>query len=130
MRADTEPQNNMSGNSLYARLGGDDALEAVVDDFYDRVLSDDTLRPYFEDVPMGELRTHQKQFLAAVTGGPVEWDGPDMEDAHAHLEISAGDFERVADHLQSTLVELDVREKERAEVMEAVAMLEPFIVSS
>ena len=120
----------MSENSLYVRLGGEAALEAVVDEFYDRVLSDERLQPYFADASMAELREHQKQFLTAVTGGPVEWNGRNMERAHAHLDITSGDFERVADHLQSTLVSFDVPEAERTEVMETVAKLEPAIVSS
>lgn len=120
----------MSEESLYVRLGGEEALDAVVDDFYDRVLSDEQLQPYFADVPMADLREHQKQFLAAVTGGPAEWNGRDMGEAHAHLDITARDFERVAEHLQSTLVAFDVPEAERTEVMETVAMLEPAIVSA
>jgi hemoglobin len=120
----------MSEKSLYVRLGGEAALEAVVDDFYDRVLADEGLRPYFEDVSMDELRDHQKQFLSAVTGGPVEWSGQDMDRAHAHLDITSEDFAAVAEHLRAALVALDVPEEERTAVMETVAMLEPSIVSA
>jgi hemoglobin len=130
IRHDTETISDMSEMSLYARLGGEEALEAVVDDFYDRVLADEGLRPYFEDVSMDELRDHQKQFLSAVTGGPVEWEGQDMDRAHAHLDITSEDFAAVAEHLQATLVALDVPEEERTAVMETVAMLEPSIVSA
>ena len=48
----------MSGKSLYDRLGGEVALDAVVDEFYDRVLADEELRPYFADVSMDELHEH------------------------------------------------------------------------
>lgn len=120
----------MSDKSLYARLGGEEALEAVVDRFYERVLADEDLRPYFEDTSMDDLREHQTQFLAAVTGGPVEWGGRNMERAHADLDVTTGDFEQVAEHLEDTLVEFEVPEAERTEVMEAVAMLEPAIVSA
>jgi hemoglobin len=117
----------MSEESLYTRLGGEEALSVVVDRFYDRVLDDKNLRPYFDDVSMEELREHQKEFLAAVTGGPVEWDGRDMERAHSHLDIASEDFDRVAGHLQTTLSELDVPEEEADEVMETVARLKPKI---
>jgi hemoglobin len=120
----------MSGKSLYDRLGGEVALDAVVDEFYDRVLADEELRPYFADVSMDELHDHQKQFLSAVTGGPVEWDGQDMDRAHAHLDVTSEDFAAVAEHLRATLVALDVPEEERTAVMETVAMLEPSIVSA
>lgn len=120
----------MSDSSLYTRLGGEASLEAVVERFYDRVLADGDLRPYFEDTSMDDLREHQTQFLTAVTGGPVEWGGQNMARAHEHLDITSGDFEQVAGHLDSTLVEFDVPETERTEVMEAVAMLESAIVSA
>jgi len=120
----------MSESELYTRLGGEEAIAAVVDDFYERVLADEALRPYFEGAPMEDLREHQRQFLAAVTGGPVEWSGQDMARTHAHLDITSEEFEQVAEHLRDTLVELDVREEERTEVMETVAMLEPAIVST
>ena len=120
----------MPESTLYSRLGGEEALDAVVDRFYDRILADEELRPHFEDVPMAELREHQKQFLAAVTGGPVEWDGQNVEEAHAPLDITPEDFERVADHLQATLAEFDVPEAEATEVMETISLLEPKIVSA
>jgi hemoglobin len=130
IRSDIETIIDMSESSLYERLGGEAALDAVVDDFYDRVLADEELRPYFEDVSMDELRDHQTQFLSAVTGGPVEWDGQDMDRAHAHLDVTSEDFAAVAEHLRATLVALDVPEEERTAVMETVAMLEPSIVSA
>lgn len=121
---------NMSEDTLYTRLGGNEAVDAAVDHFYDRVLDDDDLRSYFEDVSMEELREHQKKFLTAVTGGPVEWDGRDMERAHDHLDIPPEDFDQVADHLRRTLIHLDVPEAEVTEVLETVALLKPKIVSS
>lgn len=120
----------MSEKSLYTRLGGEEALDAVVDSFYDRVLSDEELQPYFQGVSTEQLREHQKQFLTAVTGGPAEWNGRDMEGAHTGLDITSEDFEQVAEHLRATLVAFDVGEEEREEVMETVGRLESAIVSA
>jgi hypothetical protein len=44
--------------TLYQQLGSEPAVEAVVDEFYDRVLADESLAPLFKDVPMAQLRAH------------------------------------------------------------------------
>ncbi|WP_410765568.1 group I truncated hemoglobin [Haloferax sp. DFSO60] len=120
----------MSGEqSLYERLGGEDALSAVVDEFYERMLADEQLQGYFEDADMNSLRAHQVQFFSSVTGGPVEYTGADMQEAHAHLELTHDDFEATAVHLQNTLESFDVGDENITSVMTAVASLEDDIVS-
>lgn len=120
----------MSDTTLYEALGGRDAIEAVVDRFYERVITDEQLAPYFEDVDDEELRKHQAAFLTYVTGGADEYDGRSMEAAHAGLGITAADFAAVAEHLQATLAEFDVPEEHADEVMAAVADLEPAIAGA
>lgn len=116
--------------TLYERLGGRDAISAVVEEFYDRVLDDQRVEHFFEDTDVSALRAHQTQFLASVTGGPVEYDGADLSTAHAHLDIGGRDFEIIATHLDESLASFDVPESEREEVVAAVAELEPAIVSA
>ncbi|WP_089698036.1 group I truncated hemoglobin [Halogranum gelatinilyticum] len=89
--------------TVYNEIGGQAAVEAVVDDFYDRVLSDDQLVHFFDDQDMAELRAHQVQFISAVAGGPVDYTGDDMREAHEHLDISESDFAAVAEHLEAAL---------------------------
>jgi len=56
---------------LYDRLGGDDAMELVVDIFYRKVLEDDLVAKFFEDVDIAGQRLKQKAFLAMAFGGPI-----------------------------------------------------------
>jgi hemoglobin len=114
--------------TLYERLGGGDAIEAVVDEFYEAVLADPQLAPYFEDVDVTRQRAHQTAFIAAVTGGPGTYDGDDMREAHAHLDLSAADFAAVAGHLNDALAECGVADDDRETVMSEVASLEPAIL--
>jgi len=72
--------------TIYARIGGNEAVESVVADFYDRVFSDPLLQPYFEDIDRDALYAHQVQFISAVAGGPVSYDGADMQAAHEEWE--------------------------------------------
>lgn len=121
----------MSRNvTLYDRLGGQEAIEAVVDRFYERVLDDDRLRPYFEDTDMDRLRRHQTMFLSFATGGPVEYGGRDMETAHAGLGITDEDFAAVAVHLQAALKEFDVDDEDVQAVAEEIMALKEDVVTA
>lgn len=57
----------MSDETVFDRLGGHEAVESVVNDFYDRVLTDDRVIHHFEDSDTTELRAHQIQFI------PGDW---------------------------------------------------------
>jgi len=118
----------MTQETLYDRLGGHDGIRAVVDDFYDRVLADEQLAPYFEDMDMEALRTHQVQFVSAVAGGPVEYTGADMREAHAHMDITAADFDLVGQYLQSALEDNGVPDEHVEAIMsEVVALKAPVL---
>jgi hemoglobin len=117
-----------SGETLYDRLGGRDAVDAVVDEFYDRVLADESLAPFFEGTEMDELRAHQAAFISAVTGGPDDYEGATMREAHAHLDLSEREFAAVAGHLDDALAAFDVSESDREAVLAEVAELESAIL--
>jgi len=120
----------MSEETLHERLGGQAAIDLVVDEFYDRVLADESLAPHFEDTDTAALRDHQKEFITFVTGGAEEYEGPDMATAHADLGITDEAFGRVAEHLDASLRACDVADEDREELMGAVAGLQDAIVSA
>ena len=74
-----------SPQSLYQQLGGEAAVNAAVDVFYRKVLSDDRVSRFFDDVDMDVQIAKQKAFLTMVFGGPVAYTGKDMRAGHAHL---------------------------------------------
>lgn len=117
-------------SDLYEKLGGRDGLEAVVDEFYDRVLDDDQLRPFFDDADVDDLRAHQVLFLGSLAGGDLEYDGQSMAEAHADLGISDDDFDAVAGHLAESLEAYDVPEPATDAVVEAVADYRDDIVTA
>lgn len=109
--------------TLFERLGGKSAIEAAVDIFYDKIMKDDSIRPFFDGVDMARQRGKQKIFLTMAFGGPVKYDGKDLRQAHAHLVargLNDSHFDAVAGHLQSTLKELCVANDLIAEVMALV----------
>jgi hemoglobin len=75
----------MEATTLYEQLGGAPAVDAAVDVFYRKVLSDDRVSHFFDDVDMDRQIAKQKSFLTMVFGGPVAYTGKDMRAAHTHL---------------------------------------------
>lgn len=92
----------------YGRIGGAPAVRKAVDMFYELVLADKLLAPYFAKVSLPQLKRHQAALLTKVLGGPDSYTGRDMTAAHAELRISDAHFQRVANYLTATLYCLHV----------------------
>lgn len=94
--------------SLYDSIGGEAAVDAAVDVFYRKVLSDPSISHYFDTVDMDRQRAKQKAFLTYAFGGPNAYSGKDMRTAHARMKLTEADFNAVMGHLGATLKELGV----------------------
>lgn len=109
----------MNNPSLYEQLGGEAAIDAAVDIFYRKVLADDRINIFFEDVDMSRQAAKQKAFLTMVFGGPNHYSGLDMRKGHAHLlkmGLNDSHVDAVIENLGSTLRELGVKEELIAQV--------------
>ncbi|MBK8260411.1 MAG: group 1 truncated hemoglobin [Nannocystis sp.] len=98
-------------STIYEQIGGEPAMSAAVELFYRKVLSDEVIARFFEGVDMERQMGKQKAFLTMVTGGPNNYTGRNMRDAHAHLVktgLSDVHFDHVVKHLGDTLLELGV----------------------
>jgi len=103
-------------SSLYERLGGEAAVDKAVDIFYDKVLADADISPFFDSLDMVAQARKQKTFLTMVFGGPSDYAGKDMRAGHAHLGIEELHFNRVVELLAATLTELGATAADIAEV--------------
>ena len=100
--------------SLYEQLGGQAAVEAAVDNFYRKVLSDDRVSHFFENTDMDRQIAKQKAFLTMAFGGPHNYGGRDMRTAHAALVekgLNDSHVDAIIELLGATLRELGVREE-------------------
>lgn len=105
--------------TLYDKIGGEAAVNAAVDIFYRKVLTDDRISHFFDDVDMERQAAKQKSFLTFAFGGPNHYTGLDMRRAHAHLlerGLNDSHFDAVVENLASTLAELNVPQEYIAEV--------------
>jgi hemoglobin len=116
-------------DTIYHRIGGHQALEVVVEDFYCRVLDDDHLSGFFAGTNMNRLKGKQVEFFAAALGGPLPYSGAPMKRVHRGRGISVHHFNLVAGHLQDSLCAAGVPEATIAEILAAIAPLSADIAS-
>lgn len=105
--------------SLYDQLGGEPAVNAAVDIFYRKMLSDDRVSRFFEGVDMDKQAGKQKAFLTMVFGGPNKYTGKDMYEGHKHLikmGLDDSHVDAVIENLGATLKELGVKDELIAQV--------------
>lgn len=120
----------ISSPTLYESLGAEDGIGAAVSAFYERVLADPELAGYFEGVDMFTLRRHQTDMLVTATGGPQQYTGQDMAEAHEGLQITDAAFDKVVGHLGATLVAAGASDDAIAAVVAALSPLRSSIVSA
>ena len=120
--------------SLYTRLGGYDAIAAMVDDLLPRLRSDELLSRFW--VSPRSLDTHNRErqlavdFIASAAGGPTFYLGRDMRMSHKGMGISKADYAAFMRCLAVSCDKFSVPEPERSEVVAFVTSLEPEIVEA
>ena len=92
------------------------------------MIADDRVNYFFKNTEMKAQRAKQAKFLAFVMGGPEKWKGRSMFDAHKGLNITEEHFGAIAQHLLSTLQELNVPKSIIDEIMAVVASTHDDIV--
>ena len=130
-QAQAEKSKPMAEKTLYERLGGYDAISAVVDDFIGRLGKD----PMFDRFGQGrsmdsKQRTKQliKDQLCTYTGGPCAYIGRDMAAAHQGLKITQKEWDASVEHLKASLAQLKVGDKEQKELLAIVDKLKGDII--
>jgi hemoglobin len=106
-------------STLYQQLGGASAMEAAVEIFYRKMLTDSRVARFFDGVDMDRQMAKQQAFLTMVTGGPNVYAWRDMQTAHAHLlaqGLNDSHVDIVIEHLGSTLRELGAGDEQIAKV--------------
>ncbi|WP_280361144.1 group I truncated hemoglobin [Nocardia wallacei] len=128
-RSKSEPTAVVEPGTIYEQIGGQEALEAVVEDFYVRVLADAELAPFFTGTNMSRLKGRQVEFFAAALGGPEPYTGAPMKQVHQGRGITMHHFGLVAGHLTDSLKTAGVPDDLVAQIIGAVAPLADDIAS-
>jgi hemoglobin len=121
----------MKEKSLYHRLGGYDAIAAVVDDFIGRLVTDKALTRFFGGASTNtqqRFRQHLVDQVCAVTGGPCVYVGRDMKTAHGGLGITEAEWQAGVNDLVAALDKFKVPQKEKDELIAIIATTKKDIV--
>jgi hemoglobin len=116
--------------SDYDRIGGGPAVKGVVERFYELILADEQLAGFFDGTDMTSLKRHQVLLISQVLGGPANYDGRDLREAHAGLDITRGDYISTVSHLVQAMTEADVPPAIMERVGTTLAATEPDVVTS
>ncbi|MEX2237079.1 MAG: hypothetical protein WEB00_06055 [Dehalococcoidia bacterium] len=90
----------MPGPSLYERLGGINAIAMVVDRCSDEIVKNPklnqnpALKEWNESGKLPALKFMRTLWIAQEAGGPFQYTGKNLDEAHRHLHITSAEFER------------------------------------
>ena len=115
--------------SLYERLGGMQAITAVVDDFVGNVATDTRINARFANANIPRLKTRLVEQICAGSGGPCTYSGRDMKSAHAGMGITNGEFDALVDDLVKSLNKFKVPAREQKELLGILGPMRQDIVS-
>ena len=107
--------------TLYEEIGGEEKIRRLVTSFYQHVLADPILQPFFDGVSIKKLENMQIAFFSAALGNAENTDDFDLYQAHAHLNLNIEHLTRFTNHLLSTLKEIGIEEERCNRIYERIA---------
>jgi hemoglobin len=101
--------------TLWDRLGGEEGVTQIVDDFTAKAVSDPrvnlTRNDRFKQTPesLKKVKRTAVEFFSSETGGPLKYLGKNMKEAHAGMEITSEEFDAFAENFRDALVKNKVK---------------------
>ena len=93
----------MADDTLFADMGGQPGIDAIVEASVANYLADDRIKAIFDDSNMDRIRAEFKIQFCQVAGGPCVYQGHDMTEAHRGLHLTNADFNAVVEDLQAAM---------------------------
>lgn len=115
--------------TLYGKYGGIKTVEKIITEFYQEILSRETLAHYFSNTDVDRLINHQVQFLSYLLGGPVKYEEKSLKDIHSHFKISTAVFDEVVEILSTALKNAGMSEDDVHSVLLIVSGAKSSIVN-
>jgi hemoglobin len=103
--------------TLFERVGGEQAIAELIHDFYDRVLADPELKPFFKHTSIDKLRRMQREFFSAALDGPITYTGRPLSHVHHGKNIMKHHFALYVNHLLDTLRKCGINDQDAADII-------------
>jgi hemoglobin len=113
---------NANAETLYDRAGGEAGVTTLVDIFYQRVLNDPELSPFFAHIPMAKLRRMQVEFFSSALNGPLHYSGRPLAHVHQGHGITKAHLRRFTEHLLATLQSLNLSRQDVQSIYTRIAL--------
>ncbi|MBX3330240.1 MAG: group 1 truncated hemoglobin [Nitrospira sp.] len=114
--------------SLYERLGGQGAIQAVVTKFISNVGADKRINGYFAKADLKKLNKLLVEQVCQASGGPCTYSGRDMKTTHKGMKVTTAAFNALVEDLVSALDTFNVPEKEKGELLAVLGPMNKDIV--
>lgn len=114
--------------SLYQKVGEEQGVKEIVDNFYNLVLADDEVNHFFAHTDMEKQHRHQTQFISYALGGPNQYSGRSMEKAHSGLNLQPEHFNAIAKHLGEAMAAHGVSSEDIQTALNKVATLKEAVL--
>ena len=103
--------------TLFARIGGEKTIAELLGDFYDRVLADPELKPFFNNTSMDKLGRMQREFFSAALDGPITYTGKPLGHVHHGRGITKHHFALYVNHLIDTLRDYGITDQDAQDII-------------
>ena len=123
----------MSGESLYARLGGYDGITAFANELLPRLQGDSQLGRFWQNRGDDGIAREKQlliDYLCASAGGPMNYTGRDMKITPKGMKISDSDWSIFLQHAAATMDVLQVPGPEQQDVVAFVTSLKDDMVEA
>ncbi|MGQ0639994.1 MAG: group I truncated hemoglobin [Gemmatimonadaceae bacterium] len=123
-----------AASTLYDRLGGREAIVAVVDSFVARVAADSRINGFFtaaasDPARLAAFKTKLVDQICQASGGPCTYTGKDMKTAHAGMKITNAHFDALVEDLVATLKAFNVAQADQDTLLGVLAPMRTDIVT-
>ena len=107
--------------TLFERIGGEQMIAEVLDDFYDRVLADPELKPFFRNTSIDKLRSMQREFFGAALDGPITYTGKPLSHVHHGRGITKHHLTLFVNHLLDTLRDRGISDQDVTDIISRIS---------
>jgi hemoglobin len=114
--------------SLYEQLGGQGAIESLVDEILVQAHEDERISALFVGVDLPYLKDRLVEQLCQATGGPCEYTGLPMDEAHAGMRVSDDEFDFFVEDLVAAMEALSIDAAAQQQIAELLLPMRPDIV--
>lgn len=116
-------------DTLFNKLGGQQGIEQIVDEFYKRIMADNTLNSFFAHTNLDKQRHQQATFFSKIFDGPDQYNGRTMETTHTGMNLQQPHFDAIVKHLNEAVAVRGLSPEDTNAVLARVASLKGAILN-